>query len=98
MAILISNNKKELIITCKCGCEEAIHFMIADDDKKYGECALMTYMNGNFYKDQNDGVISCIIRKVKKIWAIIRNKDYYYSDVRMSIEDFAKFKEYINQF
>lgn len=97
MAILVSENKKELIITCKCDCEEAIHFIVTDDDRKYGECAIMTYMNGNFYRDQG-GVISCFVRKLKKIWAIIRNKDYYYSDVRMSIEDFVKFKEYINQF
>ena len=54
-------------------------------------------MNGNFYKDQY-GMLGILKEKLKKIWAIIRNKDYYYSDVVMNGEDFNRFKEYINQF
>lgn len=38
-------------------------------------------MNGDWYRDQNDSIFRIIGRKLKKIWAIIRNKDYYYSDV-----------------
>lgn len=57
----------------------------------------MSYMNGNFYKDQY-GMLGILKEKLKKIWAIIRNKDYYYSDVVMNGEDFNRFKEYINQF
>ena len=35
--------------------------------------------------------------KLKKIWAIICNKDFYYSDIVMTKEDFKEFKEWINR-
>ena len=98
MAVMISDDKKDLIVTCKCGCQDAIHIKVDDEDKDADYYAIQTYMNGNWYRDQNDRIFRTIGRKLKKIWAIIRNKDYYYSDVLMSCEDFKKFKEYINQF
>ena len=98
MSVMVSEDKKELIVTCECGCENAIRIRVDDTDKDYDCYAIQTYMNGNWYRDQEDTVIRCIGRKLKKIWAIIRNKDYYYSDVLMSREDFQKYKEYINQF
>ncbi len=98
MAVMISDNKKELIVTCKCGCQDTFHIRIDDEDKDAYYYAIQTYMNGNWYRDQNDRVFRTIGRKLKKIWAIIRNKDYYYSDVLMRREDFMKYKEYINQF
>ena len=98
MAVMISEDKKDLIVTCKCGCKDAIHIKIDDEDKDSDYYAIQTYMNGNWYRDQGDRVLRTIGRKLKKIWAIIRNKDYYYSDVLMSRDDFKRFKEYINQF
>lgn len=96
MSVMISEDKKELIVTCKCGCQDTVHININNEDKD--DYAIQTYMNGNWYRDQNDRIFRCIGRKLKKIWAIIRNKNYYYSDVLMSREDFQKYKEYINQF
>ena len=52
----------------------------------------MTYTNGNFYNEQGSGWRN----KLKKIWAIIRNKDFYYSDVIMKKDEFIEFKDYIN--
>ena len=98
MAVMISEDKKKLIVTCKCGCQDAIHIKIDDEDKDSDYYVIQTYMNGNWYRDQDDRIFRIIGRKLKKIWAIIRNKDYYYSDVLMSCEDFKRFKEYINQF
>ena len=98
MSVMISEDKKELIVTCECGCENAIHIRVNDTDKDYDCYAIQTYMNGNWYRDQNDRVLRCIGRKLKKICAIIRNKDFYYSELTMSREDFQKYKEYINQF
>lgn len=98
MAVMISKNKKELIVNCRCGCEDTIHIRVDDEDKGSNYYAIQTYLNGNWYREQNDGVFKTIGRKLKKIWDIIWNKDYYYSDVLMSCEDFKQFKEYINQF
>lgn len=42
-------------------------------------------------------IFDVIKLKLKKIWAILRNKDFYYSEISMSREDFETFKEYINE-
>ena len=98
MSVMISNDKKDLVVNCKCGCENTIHIRLDDTDKDSDYYAIMTYLNDNWYRDQDDRILRTIGRKLKKIWAILRNKDYYYSDVLMSCEDFKVFKEYINQF
>lgn len=92
MSILLSDDKKELIANCQCGCDDGIHIKIKEDETFF---AFLTYTNGNFYSEQN-GVFSTLCKKFKKICAIIRNKDYCYSEVIMTKEDFLKFKAYIN--
>lgn len=90
MAIFKNFNDDELIINCKCGFDEGIHFKICDyGDETY---SFLTYINGHFYKEQG----SSFVQKLKKIWAIIWNKDFYYSDVVMSKEEFKQFREWIN--
>lgn len=95
MAVFLNKDKTELVVTCKCYCGEAAHIVVdVDSDDCYG---LVSYMNGNFYKDQG-GAFATFKQKLKKIWAIIRNKDFYYSEVVMDKKEFEVFKEYINQF
>ena len=94
MAVFFNKDRNELIVNCKCGCEDSVHIRIDTNDYDY--YAIWTYMNGNFYTDQNDKVFRTIGRKLKKIWAIIRNKDYYYSDVVMNKADFEEFREFVN--
>lgn len=94
VAVLKSGDGKELIVSCRCGCDEGIHIKI---DESYEDFAYQAFTNGNFYKEQY-GAFGILKVKFKKIWAIIRNKDYYYSDIVMSREDFHEFKKWINQF
>ena len=92
MSVLLSQNNNELFLNCQCGCDDGIHIKI----KPFGDdYAYITYTNGNFYRDQH-GAFSTLIRKLKKIWSIIYNKDYAYSEIVMSQEDFEVFKQYIN--
>ena len=90
MAVFKNLKDDELIISCKCGCDEGIHFKIHDYED--GDYAFLTYTNGNFYTQQRP-----FFEKLKKIWAIIRNKDFYYSDVVMTKDDFKEFKEWVNR-
>lgn len=94
MAVLFNKDRNELIVSCKCGCEDSVHMRIDTNDYDY--YAIWTYMNGNFYTDQNSTVFRTIGKKLKKIWAIIRNKDYYYSDVVMNKKEFTEFVEFVN--
>lgn len=91
MAVLKNTKDNELIITCHCGCDDSVHISV--EDFSDGSYAFMTYMNGNFYSEQKHP----FIEKIKKIWAIIRNKDYFYSDVVMTKDEFNGFVEWINR-
>lgn len=95
MAVFLSKDKKEMIVSCKCHCGTAAHITIDKEDPDM--YCFLTYMNGNFYRDQDDKLLRVIERKLKKIWCIIRNKDFYYSDIIMKREEFEQFKEYINE-
>lgn len=84
-----------MIVTCKCGCG-AVHLTIdtEEDDDYY---AYQCFMKSNFY-DEQYGMLGKLMDKLKKIWKIIRNKDYYYSDIVMNKEDFEQLKEILISF
>ncbi len=97
MAVLTGETKdtRELIMSCQCGCDEGIRIRINKDDE-LDDYAFVTYQNGNWYREQS-GSFKTLTEKIKKIWRIIRNKDFYYSEIIMSKEDFNKFKEYVDK-
>lgn len=91
MAVLLIKDKKELIVSCSCGCEDSFHLTIdCDDDTDY---AFLSYMNGDFYRNKNTSFFRNLRIKLRKILCILFNKDYYYSDVRMFKKEFELFIE-----
>ena len=94
MAALKNKDGTELYIDCHCGCDEGIKLKI-DHDYQDMFC-FMTYTNGSFYSEQGNTVCGALRKKLEKIWAIIRNKDYYYSDIVMTKDEFDEFRDYIN--
>lgn len=96
MAVLKSRDGTELLIDCCCGCDEGIRLRIDKFDEDIDYYCFMSYTNGQFYREQDDKMWIVFCKKLKKIWAIIRNKDYYYAEVTMSKAEFNEFKEYIN--
>lgn len=101
MSVLKSNDGKELIVTCKCGCDSGVHIQIVreyeninPEDELY---CYINYLSNNWYQNQGKTIYYVIKDKLQKIWAIIRNKDYRYSEVLMSRKDFETFREYINE-
>lgn len=102
MAILKTKDNSELIATCDCGCDNGLHIRIDLDSisgipKEEETFCYATILSGNWYRDQGKTLRYIIKDKLKKIWAIIRNKDFYYSEVCMSREDFEVFREYIDE-
>ena len=101
MSILRSDDGKELIVTCHFGCDEGIHIRIERDhfegiDPKRDYFAFVNCLNNNFYTEQ-ETAWSRLKLKMKKIWAILRNKDYYYSDVVMTYDEAKMFRGYIKE-
>ena len=103
MAILKSDDGKDLIVTCRCGCDEGVRIRIECDDPAENidpeneTYCYVTCLNSNWYRDQEKSIWFVIWDKLIKIWAIIRNKDFYYSEILMTQEDFETFREYINR-
>lgn len=93
MSVMKSKDGKNLIVDCDCGCDEGFRIRIYSEDDNY---AIISYTNGNFYRDQNEKLGRVIGKKLKKIWRIIRNKDYCYSEILMTKEDFKEFQSYIS--
>ena len=52
---------------------------------------------GVVIKMPNKRILYIIRDKLRKIWAIIRSKDFYYSEILMSRKDFETLREYINE-
>jgi len=94
MVALKNRDGTELYIDCHCGCNEGIRIKVCKDDLDY--YCFWTYTNGNFYAEQGETMWGILRKKFKKILAIIRNKDFYYSDVIMTKDEFEEFREYIN--
>lgn len=103
MSVLKSNDGKDLIVTCRCGCDEGLHIRIEREDPAWNidpkdeTFCYVTCLNSNWYRDQGKKIWCVIWDKLRKILAIIRNKDFYYSEVLMSRKDFETFREYINE-
>ena len=94
MAVLRSEDGKVIAVDCSCGCDEGLRIKIKEFDQE--SYSILTYTSGNFYKEQNFTGWRVFTTKLKKIWRIIRNKDYCYSEIIMTKQDFAEFQKYIN--
>ena len=94
MAVMKDKSGNNLFVDCMCGCDEGIRIHIDKDDYDY--YSFLCFTNGNFYTEQNETMWKIFCKKLRKILAIIKNKDYYYSEICMTKDDFEEFKEYIN--
>ena len=93
MAVFKNFKDDELIVSCKCGCDEGIHFSIEKDKCTKDIYCIAAFTNGNFYSEQGFG----FIKKLRKIIAIIFNKDFYYSDIVISSNDLKEFQKWVSQ-
>ena len=46
MAVLKVSDNSEMIISCKCGCDDGLRIKIEKDEEDY---CFMTYLSGNWY-------------------------------------------------
>lgn len=95
MSVLINKDRTELVVNCRCGCDATLHIRIDKEDPD--EYAYVSYLKGSFYSEQGETTRRVIGKKLKKIWAIIRNKDFYYSDILMTPSDWEEFRTFINE-
>lgn len=92
--VFMNKETNDAYVDCYCGCDTGFRIRIDKDDSD-GLYCVISYTSGSFYSQQSSW-LDRLLLKINKIWAIIRNKDFYYSEVTMTQDDFHKFKEYID--
>ena len=92
MSIFRSKDGEELVVDCNCGCDEGLRIRVNkhSDDLFF----VVTYLSGHFAFMQNETVFGVIKKKLKKIWRVITNQDYCYSEICMTREDVHELSEY----
>ena len=109
MAVLKSNDGHEFILDCNCGCDDGFKLKFTFDEFDFFKDAedpnleellgtdmcYGSYTNSSFYSGQ-DTFFSKLKVKLRKIIVIIRNKDYYYSEICMNVKDFIQYRKCIN--
>lgn len=93
MSVLKTKNKDEIVVNCNCGCGDGIHFTFDKDRNMY---CFITYFNSKYYQERYS-MFNVLVKKLNKIWKIIRSKDICYSDIIFTKEQFEEFKKFINQ-
>ena len=58
--------------------------VIVDKEDMEDSGVLMAFFSSNYYHTQNMSIFNVIKTKLKKIWYIIRNKDYCYSEILLT--------------
>ena len=88
--ITYSRDDKKCVLSCKCGCGDSVQLVIEEDDDLY---FFQTLLDCAWNYEQRGW-----LWRFKKIWAILRNKDYHYSEICLNKEEFEEYKEWINRF
>ncbi|MCM1232306.1 MAG: hypothetical protein NC489_19460 [Ruminococcus flavefaciens] len=77
---------------CKCGCGNGV-ILKADNDKDFG--VSLQLVSDNFYSTQN-GLYN-FLEKIKRIWYIIKGKEYCYFDILVNPKELQEFKEFVSR-
>ena len=76
MSVLMSKDKKELIVTCNCKCGQSFHITVDDEDRDSDIMFYLCYMKNNFDTEYDMNPWRAFKIKMKKIWFIIRGNWY----------------------
>lgn len=92
--VVKDSSGRDAFADCHCGCDSGLRIRV-DKEDTVDLYVVVSYTSADFYKNQTTW-FSRLKLKLQKIWAIIRNKDFYYSEVCMTKEEFQDFKKIIN--
>lgn len=83
----------KVIVDCNDGCGNAICISQEDFIKDYKE-VYISLVSSLFYSRQKES----FSRKCKRIWDIIRNKEYTYFDICISYDQLREYIDNLNDF
>ena len=88
------NGGKCFLINCSCGCGDEIEIRVYPD-KEYGDVSI-NIVASKWYAEQC-GVFGQIKKKLRKIWWVIRGKDYYHCDLILKKDQWTEFAKLVNE-
>ena len=85
-------------IYCNCGCNNGVTLKI-EKDEFFDDCIdyNLSLVSDNYYLSQHTNW-SRFKEKCKRIWQIIRNKEYQFFDICLNEEDLSSFYKFISKF
>lgn len=89
---ITDKNKECCGFYCACGCNQGVVLKASPDDDDCG--VNLSLVSDAFYLNLQTGWIR-FKNKCKRIWSIIRNKEYIYFDIYVKPDDIEKFKEFV---
>ena len=89
--IMTNKEKDSLTLYCSCGVSDGV--LLRTDTFGGLDIALVSDI---FYTSQKSRW-DIFKEKCKRIWFIIRNKEYSYFDILVEPEDMKEFKEFVNK-
>jgi hypothetical protein len=100
MTVLVNKDGNECTILCDCKCGAGLHIDLSfcKDSRKTLDIEpeiYLSFISSNFYNEQC-GHIEIFKQRCKKIWTILRGKDYTYSDIILNVKDWKDIKDFMN--
>ncbi len=83
-----------MALFCSCGCHDGVVLKIDKDID--GKIAFLSLVSDKFYSEQN-GFFLRLGEKIKRIWRILRNKEYCYFEIVLKEKDIEEFKGFVNK-
>lgn len=82
--------QNEHVAFCKCGCGNGVVLKFDNVDNEFS----LQLVSDSFYFRQDKGKMS-FKEKLKRIWYIIRGKEYCYFDILIDKNELQEFKEFV---
>ncbi len=82
--------QSEHVTFCKCGCGNGVVLKFDNEDNEFS----LQLVSDSFYFKQDKGKMS-LKEKMKRIWYIIRGKEYCYFDILIDKNELQEFKEFV---
>ena len=92
---MILQNNDELVSYCSCGCQEGVHLKVTKDEDD-GKNLYLSFVSDKFYSEQENS-FSRLKEKLRRIWYILRNKEYHYFEIIMNENDIQDFKDFVEK-
>ena len=96
MSVYTTKDSNDIYIDCGCGCGRGLKVIVDKDDYEDSD-VILVFFSSDFNHTQNMSIFNVIKTKLKKIWYIIRNKDYCYSEILLTGKEFDEFRNHLNK-